>query len=64
MEEKPANPRYVLTVRGFGYRLDLDKETPFLDGGYTAFGHVIEGMEVVKSIAIGDVIEKITITEE
>jgi len=38
--------------------------TPFLDEGYTAFGHVIEGMEVVQSIAIGDVIEKITITEE
>ena len=38
--------------------------TPFLDGGYTAFGQVIEGMEVVQSIAIGDVIEKITITEE
>jgi len=38
--------------------------TPFLDEGYTAFGHVIEGMEVVQSVAIGDVIEKITITEE
>ncbi|MFB0534147.1 MAG: peptidylprolyl isomerase [Anaerolineae bacterium] len=38
--------------------------TPFLDGGYTAFGQVIGGMEVVQSIAIGDVIEKITITEE
>jgi peptidyl-prolyl cis-trans isomerase B (cyclophilin B) len=38
--------------------------TPFLDGGYTAFGHVIGGMEVVQSIAIGDVIEKITITEK
>ena len=38
--------------------------TPFLDGGYTAFGHVTEGMEVVQSIAIGDVIEKITIAEE
>jgi cyclophilin family peptidyl-prolyl cis-trans isomerase len=36
----------------------------FLDEGYTAFGHVIEGMEVVQSIAIGDVIEKITITEK
>jgi cyclophilin family peptidyl-prolyl cis-trans isomerase len=35
-----------------------------LDGAYTAFGHVTEGMEVVLSIAIGDVIEKITITEE
>jgi cyclophilin family peptidyl-prolyl cis-trans isomerase len=38
--------------------------TPFLDGGYTAFGHVIEGMDVVQSIAIGDVIEKISITEK
>jgi cyclophilin family peptidyl-prolyl cis-trans isomerase len=38
--------------------------TPFLDEGYTAFGQVIEGMEVVQSIAIDDVIEKITITEE
>ena len=38
--------------------------TPFLDGGYTAFGHVIEGMDIVQSIAIGDVIEKITITEK
>jgi cyclophilin family peptidyl-prolyl cis-trans isomerase len=38
--------------------------TPFLDGGYTAFGHVIEGMDVVQSIAVGDVIEKITIAEK
>jgi peptidyl-prolyl cis-trans isomerase B (cyclophilin B) len=38
--------------------------TPFLDGGYTAFGRVIAGMEVVKSIAIGDFIETIAISEE
>ena len=38
--------------------------TPFLDGAYTAFGQVVEGMDVVKSIAIGDVIESITITAE
>ncbi len=37
--------------------------TPFLDGAYTAFGQVIEGMDVVQSIAVGDVIEKITIVE-
>ena len=38
--------------------------TPFLDGAYTVFGHVIEGMDVVLSIAVGDVIEEITITEK
>jgi len=38
--------------------------TPFLDEGYTAFGHVIEGMDVVQSIAVGDVINEITITEK
>jgi peptidyl-prolyl cis-trans isomerase B (cyclophilin B) len=38
--------------------------TPFLDGGYTAFGRVIESMDVVKSIAIGDFIETVTISEE
>jgi peptidyl-prolyl cis-trans isomerase B (cyclophilin B) len=38
--------------------------TPFLDGGYTVFGQVIEGMEVVKSIAVGDMIEEIAIAEE
>ena len=37
--------------------------TPFLDGAYTAFGHVTEGMDVVQSIEVGDVMEKITITE-
>ncbi|HEY71659.1 MAG TPA: peptidylprolyl isomerase [Thermoflexia bacterium] len=38
--------------------------TPFLDGGYTAFGQVSGGMDVVQSIAVGDVIEKVTITAE
>ena len=38
--------------------------THFLDEGYTAFGQVKEGMDVVQSIAIGDVIESITIAEE
>ena len=35
--------------------------TPHLDGAYTVFGQVTAGMDVVQSIAIGDVIEKITI---
>jgi cyclophilin family peptidyl-prolyl cis-trans isomerase len=38
--------------------------TPFLDGAYTAFGQVTDGMDVVQSIAVGDEIESITIDEE
>jgi cyclophilin family peptidyl-prolyl cis-trans isomerase len=34
---------------------------PHLDGGYTVFGQVVTGMEVVDQITRGDVIEKITI---
>lgn len=36
-------------------------ETPHLDGAYTVFGEVVEGMDVVEAIAVGDVIESITI---
>lgn len=35
-----------------------------LDGAYTVFGQVVEGMDVVKAIAIGDVIESVTIQEQ
>jgi cyclophilin family peptidyl-prolyl cis-trans isomerase len=38
-------------------------ETPFLDEGYTAFGQVVEGMDVVESIERDDVIGSITIEE-
>jgi len=37
--------------------------TPFLDGAYTAFGRVSDGVDVVQSIVVGDIIEKITVTE-
>ena len=36
---------------------------PHLDGGYTVFGHVIRGMEVVDNIARGDVIRRVVINE-
>lgn len=34
---------------------------PFLDGSYTVFGRVVDGMDVVKSIRIGDTIKKVKI---
>jgi cyclophilin family peptidyl-prolyl cis-trans isomerase/HEAT repeat protein len=36
---------------------------PHLDGGYTVFGQVVEGMEVVNNIARGDRIERIEIID-
>jgi cyclophilin family peptidyl-prolyl cis-trans isomerase/HEAT repeat protein len=36
---------------------------PHLEGGYTVFGNVVNGMDVVDSIARGDVIRSISITE-
>lgn len=38
--------------------------TPFLDGQYTAFGQTTAGMDVVEKIAVGDVIQSITIEEK
>jgi|ERR1051325_1170701 peptidylprolyl isomerase len=37
------------------------KETPWLDGRHSVFGHVVEGQEVVDKIAIGDRILKVKI---
>jgi FKBP-type peptidyl-prolyl cis-trans isomerase len=37
------------------------KETPWLDGKHTVFGHVTKGMEVVNTIVQDDVILKLTI---
>jgi peptidylprolyl isomerase/peptidyl-prolyl cis-trans isomerase B (cyclophilin B) len=34
---------------------------PFLNGQYTVFGQVTEGIDVVHKIAVGDVMEKVTI---
>ena len=37
---------------------------PHLDGGYTVFGNVIAGMEVVDRIVRGDVINSVVVTEK
>lgn len=36
---------------------------PHLDGGYTVFGNVVAGMDVVDNIVRGDVIQRVTIKE-
>ena len=38
--------------------------TPFLNGQYTVFGQVTEGIDVVHKIAVGDVMEKVTIEKK
>jgi cyclophilin family peptidyl-prolyl cis-trans isomerase len=38
-------------------------DTPHLDGGYTVFGKVSEGMDVVESIQVGDVMSKVYIKQ-
>jgi cyclophilin family peptidyl-prolyl cis-trans isomerase len=38
--------------------------TPHLDGAYTVFGRVIDGMSVVEQLRQGDLIQDIVITEE
>jgi cyclophilin family peptidyl-prolyl cis-trans isomerase len=38
--------------------------TSFLDGGYTVFGELTDGMEVVQAIRVGDEIERVIISAE
>jgi peptidyl-prolyl cis-trans isomerase B (cyclophilin B) len=47
---------------GSQFYITLD-ETQFLDGAYSVFGYVIEGMDVVDKIAVGNKIQRIDITK-
>jgi len=40
------------------------RNTAHLDRNHTCFGKVVEGVEIVDDIRLGDVIEKIVVTEE
>jgi len=37
-------------------------EASFLDGNYAVFGKVVEGMEVVESLSVGDKMNKVTVS--
>ena len=39
-------------------------ETPFLDGNYAVFGKVLQGMEVVEKIKVGDKMNNINISDK
>ncbi|MBI5305322.1 MAG: peptidylprolyl isomerase [Chloroflexi bacterium] len=55
------NPRRESSGSQFYITLEA---TPFLDGAYTAFGQVTQGMDVVAKIAKGDIIQTIVIDEK
>jgi peptidyl-prolyl cis-trans isomerase B (cyclophilin B) len=38
--------------------------TPFLDGNYAVFGRVTEGLDAVRAIQVGDVMNRIYVTSE
>ena len=56
-----VNPRRASSGSQFYITLE---PTPHLNGGYTVFGQVTSGMEVVESIGVGDVIQEIVIAAE
>ncbi len=56
-----GNPRQMSSGCQFYITLQA---TPQLDGAYTVFGYVTEGLDVVNSIAVGDVIQEIRIERE
>ncbi len=55
-----VNPERASSGSQFYITLD---QTSFLDGAYTVFGNVIEGLDVTEKIAQGDKIQRIDISE-
>ena len=49
--ENSASAQFYITL----------EDTPFLNGDYAVFGRVIDGMDVVDNIVLGDVIESVKV---
>ncbi len=53
-EKKSSGSQFYITLEA----------TPFLDGGYSVFGKVVDGMDVVEQIRRGDVMTKVVVEEK
>ncbi len=58
-----GGPAQTTPSSGSQFYITLEPQ-PSLDGDYTVFGQVTQGMDVVSKIAVGDVIQSITIDEK
>jgi cyclophilin family peptidyl-prolyl cis-trans isomerase len=60
---RQGGPAQTTPSSGSQFYVTLDAQ-PSLDGQYTVFGQVTQGMDVVQKIAVGDVIQTVTIEEK
>ena len=60
---RQGGPAQTTPSSGSQFYITLDAQ-PGLDGQYTVFGQVTQGMDVVAKIAVGDVIQSVTIEEK
>ncbi len=60
---RKGGPAQTTPSSGSQFYITLTPQ-PGLDGQYTVFGQVTQGMDVVQEIAVGDVIQSVTITEK
>jgi peptidylprolyl isomerase/peptidyl-prolyl cis-trans isomerase B (cyclophilin B) len=51
-------------TNGSQFFITIDDCTRKLSKDYNLFGYVVEGMDVARSISVGDVMQKVTIEEK